>query len=100
MAKYLELLIKSDTRFEIIGDVTMGLVCFRIKDSNDLTKRLHKRLENDGRIHLVTASVKMPEGEEIFFIRIAIVHIFTDEAICEYAFKVIVDVTNELTVGQ
>lgn len=31
MAKYLESLIKSDTRFDIIGEVTMGLVCFRIK---------------------------------------------------------------------
>nr|CDS34394.1 aromatic amino acid decarboxylase [Hymenolepis microstoma] len=96
MAKYLESLIKSDARFDIIGDVTMGLVCFRIKDNNELTKRLYERIENDGRIHLVTASVKIPEGKDIYFIRIAIVSLFTDEAICDYAFKVIVEALRDI----
>ncbi|KAM3179337.1 hypothetical protein ACTXT7_000815 [Hymenolepis weldensis] len=100
MAKYLESLIKSDARFDIIGEVTMGLVCFRIKNNNELTKKLYEDIENDGRIHIVTASVKTPNGEEIFFLRIAIVNIFTDEGTCDYAFKVIVEVTDKLSVNQ
>uniref|UniRef100_A0A183TCW3 Mediator of RNA polymerase II transcription subunit 20 n=1 Tax=Schistocephalus solidus TaxID=70667 RepID=A0A183TCW3_SCHSO len=31
MAHYLEHLLVSDGRFEIVGEVTLGLVCFRIK---------------------------------------------------------------------
>ncbi|VDL64438.1 unnamed protein product [Hymenolepis diminuta] len=89
MAKYLESLIKSDTRFDIIGE-----------NNNELTKKLYEEIENDGRIHVVTASVRTPKGEEIFFIRIAMVNIFTDEEICDYAFKVIVEVTNKLSVNQ
>jgi glutamate/tyrosine decarboxylase-like PLP-dependent enzyme len=33
LAKEFEKLINQDERFEIIGEVTMGLVCFRLKVS-------------------------------------------------------------------
>ncbi|KAM7533095.1 hypothetical protein Aperf_G00000126003 [Anoplocephala perfoliata] len=100
MAKYLESLIRRDTRFEIIGEVTLGLVCFRFKNNNDLTRQLYKEIEKDGRIHLVTASVKTPNAEEIYFIRIAIVYLFTDEETCDYAYKVISEITDKLMESQ
>lgn len=31
LAKYFERLVLSDNRFEIVGEVIMGLVCFRLK---------------------------------------------------------------------
>jgi aromatic-L-amino-acid decarboxylase len=31
LAKHFESLVNQDNRFEIIGEVTMGLVCFRVK---------------------------------------------------------------------
>ncbi len=31
MAKKFEQIVKSDTRFEILGKVVLGLVCFRLK---------------------------------------------------------------------
>lgn len=34
LAHEFENLVKKDERFEIIGEVTMGLVCFRLKVSN------------------------------------------------------------------
>ncbi len=33
MAQYFEALVRKDARFEIIGKVDMGLVCFRVKVS-------------------------------------------------------------------
>ncbi|KAM3184833.1 hypothetical protein ACTXT7_007598 [Hymenolepis weldensis] len=99
MAKYLESLIKSNIRFEIIGEVTMGLVCFRIKGSNKLTKKLYESIKKDGRIYLTTAWVKTPNEEEIYFIRVAIANIFTDEGICDYAFMIITEVTDQLTAN-
>ncbi|VDL59240.1 unnamed protein product [Hymenolepis diminuta] len=99
MAKYLESLIKSDIRFEIIGEVTMGHVCFRIKGSNKLTKKLYESIRKDGRIYLTAAWVKTPNEEEIHFIRVAIASIFTDEGICNYAFMIITEVTDKLTAN-
>jgi glutamate/tyrosine decarboxylase-like PLP-dependent enzyme len=31
LAKHFESLVNQDSRFEIIGEVTMGLACFRVK---------------------------------------------------------------------
>lgn len=36
LAKFFEQLIGSNEQFEIVGDVIMGLVCFRLKASDEL----------------------------------------------------------------
>ena len=33
LAKYFEKLVRADDRFEVIGEVLMGLVCFKLKVS-------------------------------------------------------------------
>ncbi|VDM26887.1 unnamed protein product [Hydatigera taeniaeformis] len=96
MAKYLEALLRADSRFEIVCDVVLGLVCFRVKDDNEATKELSKEIAEDGRIHLVTATVTRPNMEEVFVIRVAIVHLFTDEEICQFAFDVICELTEKV----
>ncbi|XP_056330947.1 aromatic-L-amino-acid decarboxylase [Danio aesculapii] len=53
LAKEFESLVRADQRFEISADVVMGLVCFRLKGSNELSENLLKRINSARKIHLV-----------------------------------------------
>lgn len=53
LAKEFEDLVRADNRFQITADVVLGLVCFRLKGSNDLNEALLKRINNARKIHLV-----------------------------------------------
>uniref|UniRef100_A0A672Q8E1 Aromatic-L-amino-acid decarboxylase n=1 Tax=Sinocyclocheilus grahami TaxID=75366 RepID=A0A672Q8E1_SINGR len=53
LAKEFESLVRADQRFEISADVVLGLVCFRLKGSNELNETLLKRINNARKIHLV-----------------------------------------------
>uniref|UniRef100_A0A914URP0 Aromatic-L-amino-acid decarboxylase n=1 Tax=Plectus sambesii TaxID=2011161 RepID=A0A914URP0_9BILA len=57
LAKKFEAQIKADDRFELIGDVIMGLVCFRLKGADDINQKLLTKLNSSGRIHMVPASL-------------------------------------------
>ncbi|ESN98404.1 hypothetical protein HELRODRAFT_84403 [Helobdella robusta] len=56
MAKYFETLMLTDARFQIVGQVTLGLVCFKLRD-NQLTEKLLSSLNSSGKMHLVPAAV-------------------------------------------
>uniref|UniRef100_A0A915CPE2 Tyrosine decarboxylase n=1 Tax=Ditylenchus dipsaci TaxID=166011 RepID=A0A915CPE2_9BILA len=58
LAKKFESLIRSDDQFEIVGDVQMGLVCFRLKASDEINQSLLTKLNSSGRIHMVPASLR------------------------------------------
>ncbi|VDL94219.1 unnamed protein product [Schistocephalus solidus] len=94
MAHYLEGLIVRDGRFEIVGEVTLGLVCFRMKNDNSRTRILYERIEADGRLHLVPSYIQHPT--ELFFIRVAICYQFVDEALTRTSFNVISELTTEI----
>uniref|UniRef100_A0A8C7D8I1 Aromatic-L-amino-acid decarboxylase n=1 Tax=Oncorhynchus kisutch TaxID=8019 RepID=A0A8C7D8I1_ONCKI len=53
LAKEFESLVRADQRFEISADVVLGLVCFRLKGSNEVNETLLKRINNGRKIHLV-----------------------------------------------
>ncbi|MEQ2276493.1 hypothetical protein XENORESO_004061, partial [Xenotaenia resolanae] len=53
LAKEFESLVKADKRFEICADVVLGLVCFRLKGSNELNQNLLKRITKSRELHLV-----------------------------------------------
>ncbi|KAK5967819.1 Aromatic-L-amino-acid decarboxylase, partial [Trichostrongylus colubriformis] len=57
LAKRMELLLRADPIFEIVGEVIMGLVCFRMRGSDDRNQQLLTRLNSSGRIHMVPASL-------------------------------------------
>ncbi|XP_074654219.1 aromatic-L-amino-acid decarboxylase-like [Tubulanus polymorphus] len=67
LAKRFEALVRTDKRFEVIGKVTMGLVCFRIKGSNSITQCLLRSVNDSGKIHVVPAQVN-----DVYFIRFAV----------------------------
>jgi hypothetical protein len=49
-----------DDQFEIVGDVLLGLVCFRLKGSNAANQTLLTKLNSSGKIH---ASSRIEAGE-------------------------------------
>ncbi|CAF0936975.1 unnamed protein product [Adineta ricciae] len=67
LAKVFELLLSADPRFDIIGDVTLGLVCFRLKGSNKLSQKLLLSLNDSGQIHMVPSMVN-----DLYIIRFAV----------------------------
>jgi len=68
LAHDFEAMMKTDPRFEITHEVTMALVCFRLKDhSNAVNEKLCKSLNEDGRITLVPSSSK-----GVYFLRMAV----------------------------
>ncbi|KDR23679.1 Aromatic-L-amino-acid decarboxylase, partial [Zootermopsis nevadensis] len=56
LAREFEALLRGDSRFEIVTDISMGLVCFRLKGPNQLTKRLHDRLMARKNIYVIAAT--------------------------------------------
>ncbi|KAL3994461.1 Aromatic-L-amino-acid decarboxylase domain protein [Acanthocheilonema viteae] len=57
LAKLFEQLIRADNIFEIVGDVILGLVCFRMIASEEMNQELLTKLNSSGRIHMVPASL-------------------------------------------
>ncbi|KAK7089752.1 hypothetical protein V1264_024951 [Littorina saxatilis] len=58
LSKMFERFVRKDPRFEIPAERILGLVVFRLKGDNELTELLLKRLNKQGRVHMVPASLK------------------------------------------
>ncbi|XP_002159208.3 aromatic-L-amino-acid decarboxylase isoform X1 [Hydra vulgaris] len=57
LARRFEELVRSDERFEICYPVTMGLVCFRIKGSNELNEKLNMSINSEGSIFITPSKL-------------------------------------------
>ncbi|XP_073988429.1 aromatic-L-amino-acid decarboxylase isoform X2 [Rhodnius prolixus] len=73
LAHQFEQLVQSDKRFEIIAEVLMGLVCFRLKGSNEKNEELLKMINGRGKIHLVPSKIK-----DTYFLRMAVCSRYSD----------------------
>lgn len=67
LAKQFEVLCRADDRFEIVGNVRLGVVCFRLKGSNEMNRALLQRISNRKNIFLLFG-----EARDVFFMRLAI----------------------------
>ncbi|TPP61055.1 Dopa decarboxylase [Fasciola gigantica] len=94
LAQHFESLVRADNRFEIVHDVRMALVCFRLMKNNDLTRQLYQEIENDGRIHLTPSEFHHPEP--MFFIRFAVCYHSANMGQIQHAFDVICELTTRL----
>lgn len=77
-----ESLLLSDPRFEIIGEVTLGLVCFRLKGSNELNQNLLKKITAAGNIHLVPSKIN-----DTYFLRFAVCSRYSESKDIHYSWK-------------
>uniref|UniRef100_A0A8D0CPD0 Aromatic-L-amino-acid decarboxylase n=1 Tax=Sander lucioperca TaxID=283035 RepID=A0A8D0CPD0_SANLU len=91
LAKEFESLVRADKRFEICAEVIMGLVCFRLKGSNQLTELLLKRITESREIHLVPCHLS---GR--FVLRFAICARTTDSRHIQQAWRHITQLTFEI----
>lgn len=58
LAHEFESFVHQDPRFEICAEVTLGLVCFRLKGSNKLNEALLERINGAKKIHLVPCHLR------------------------------------------
>nr|XP_061806926.1 aromatic-L-amino-acid decarboxylase-like isoform X1 [Nerophis lumbriciformis] len=91
LAKEFESLVRADKRFEICADVIMGLVCFRLKGSNELNQKLLKRITKNREIHLVPCHLS---GR--FVLRLAVCARSTESRHIQQAWRHITQLTFEL----
>lgn len=95
LAHLFEHLISTDKRFEIVEEVIMGLVCFRLKGTNELNEELYLRIERDGRIHIITSKF---ENSGILFLRFAVCYQFATEEHVEYAHSAITEIADGMNI--
>uniref|UniRef100_A0A7N6F906 Aromatic-L-amino-acid decarboxylase n=1 Tax=Anabas testudineus TaxID=64144 RepID=A0A7N6F906_ANATE len=86
-----ESLVRADKRFEICAEVIMGLVCFRLKGSNELNQNLLKKITKSQEIHLVPCQLS---GR--FVLRFAICARTTESRHIQQAWRHITQLTFEL----
>ncbi|GFO46415.1 Aromatic-l-amino-acid decarboxylase [Plakobranchus ocellatus] len=84
MAKEFEALVLADPRFEIVGNVVSGLVCFRLKGDNALNKKLLAMIDKSRRI-CITPSI----SRGIFYLRFCISVCTTESRDVVFAWEVI-----------
>ncbi|XP_037909369.1 aromatic-L-amino-acid decarboxylase isoform X2 [Hermetia illucens] len=89
-AKQFEGLVLKDPRFEIVAKVQMGLVCFRLKESNELNEQLLKSINSRGNVHMVPSKIN---GK--YFLRMAVCSRFTVSEDMEYTWNEVKAATEE-----
>lgn len=93
LAHYFEELCNKDERFEVTEEVLMGLVCFRLKGSNEINEALHKKINANGIIHLVPSKIK---GN--YFLRMAVCSRFSERKDIELSWKEVVECAESVLV--
>jgi len=79
-AKLFEEMVRADDRFEIVNDVLLGLVCFRLKGSNSLNEELNRKCNEEKKIFLTPASAC-----DKFVLRFVITSVLTEDADVKFA---------------
>lgn len=95
LAKEFEILVRQDHRFEIVAEVNLGVVCFKLKGENNLNESLLKRINGDRRIYL-TPSI----SKDVFFLRFVVAVYNTESHDILYAWNVIQEITDGLLMPQ
>lgn len=94
LAHQFEALVLSDERFEVVEEVLMGLVCFRLKGANEINEKLLKRINARGVIHLVPSKIR-----DTYFLRMAVCSRYTEPADIELSWKECKAAADEVLAG-
>lgn len=91
LAKHFESLVRKDSRFEVVNDVKLGLVCFRLVRTDAVNQNLLATINASGKLHMIPSIVK---GK--YIIRFCVVSEHATESDIVYAWNVIVEHASEL----
>ena len=91
LAKRFELRLRQNRRFELANEVLVGLVCFRLRESDELNQELLANINASGRLHMIPARVR---GR--YTLRFCVVHEQADEREVDWAAEVIEELAGEL----
>lgn len=58
LAKQFETLVRKDRRFEVVNDVKLGLVCFRLIGPDTINQTLLAAINASGKLHMIPSMVK------------------------------------------
>ncbi|CAH0404867.1 unnamed protein product [Chilo suppressalis] len=94
LAHYFEEFCNKDDRFEIYEEVTMGLVCFRLKGDNEINEELLRHINGRGKIHLVPSKI-----DDVYFLRLAICSRFTENSDIDLSWEEIKSCADEVLKG-
>lgn len=91
LAKHFESLVKKDSRFEVVNDVRLGLVCFRLQRPDNYNQLLLATINASGKLHMIPSMVK---GK--YIIRFCVVAENSTQEDVEHAWNVIEEQATEL----
>merc|ERR1712035_311266 len=91
LAKLFEARVLKDSRFQVVNDVKVGLVCFKLRGSNALNRKLLDTINDSGRLHMVPTNMK---GE--YVIRVALCAEKACEADVDAAWSIVQEYADEL----
>ncbi|XP_033110969.1 aromatic-L-amino-acid decarboxylase-like [Anneissia japonica] len=91
LAHHFETLVMSDSRFEIVSPVVLGLVSFRLKGPDKRNEELLKAINESGKLHMGPSNLK---GR--YHLRFAICAASTETKHVQFAWEVIKGITDTL----
>ncbi|XP_063232615.1 tyrosine decarboxylase-like [Bacillus rossius redtenbacheri] len=95
LAKRFERAVLADRRFQLCNEVKLGLVCFRLRGSDEVNQKLLTNINASARLHMVPASVN-----DKYVIRFCAVAQHATEEDVDHAWKVITEFASELLESQ
>ncbi|VEN35327.1 unnamed protein product [Callosobruchus maculatus] len=91
LAKYFESLVRKDPRFEVVNDVRLGLVCFRLVAPDNVNQNLLATINASGKLHMIPSMVR-----DKYIIRFCVTAENAVQEDVEHAWKVITEHASEL----
>ncbi|XP_066260833.1 aromatic-L-amino-acid decarboxylase-like [Euwallacea similis] len=91
LAKHFEALVKSDNRFEVVNDVRLGLVCFRLLANDHANQDLLANINASGKLHMIPSMVKSK-----YIIRFCVNAENANQEDIEHAWRIITEHASEI----
>jgi len=95
LAKMFESKVLQDSRFRVVNDVQVGLVCFKLIGSNALNRKLLDTINNSGRLHMVPTNMK---GEYVIRFALCAENASADDV--EAAWDIIQEVATDVLASE